>query len=146
MRESKKADPAVGVIPLSKANLQWNLRHPKHSSLLQDILSSVMTVFLNNNQTATAQQLFHEAYQADIQLSQHALNALLTAVGKTGDLEQLIELVLQMAERGFEADKYTCSAILNACQHADAGELAFCLWRWAPLPSLNLCSTSRLKL
>lgn len=89
----------------------------------------MVTVFLNSNQTCTALQLFHEAQQAGIRLSQHAVNALLTAVGKTGDLERLTEIVLQVAKEGFEADKYTCAAILNACQHANAGELAFSLWR-----------------
>lgn len=96
---------------------------------LQDILSSVITVFLNSNDPATALDVFHEAQQAGIQLSQHAMNALLTAVGKTGNLEQLSEIVLQLGRRGFKADKYTCAAILNACQHADAGELGFSLWR-----------------
>ena len=89
----------------------------------------MITVFLNCNQPATALEIFQEAQQAGIQLSQHAMNAVLTAVGKTGDLERLSDIVLQLGMRGFKADKYTCSAILNACQHADAGELAFTLWR-----------------
>lgn len=89
----------------------------------------MITVFLNSNNPATALQIFYEAQAAGIPLSQHAVNAILTAVGKMGNLDRLSDILLQLGKKGFRADKYTCAALLNACQHAGAAELAFTLWR-----------------
>jgi len=69
----------------------------------------------------------------------HTVNAMLNTIAKTGDLEKVVEVVTALAERGFVADKYTYSAILNACQHANAGELAFTIWRSPPPPPAFLC-------
>jgi pentatricopeptide repeat protein len=99
--------------------------------IVQAILSSMIGVFLESKDLDTAMRLFREAQESDIHLSDHTVNAMLNAIAKTGDLEKVVKTVTTLAKKGFEADKYTYTAILNACQRADAGELAFTIWRQA---------------
>ena len=84
--------------------------------------------------TATAGRLFQEALASEVQLSAHTVNRLINQLGRSGQLEEAVRVVTTLTSKGFAADKFTFTALLNACQRVNAGELAFTIWRCGNLP------------
>ena len=69
-----------------------------------------------------------------MQLSAHTVNRLINQLGRSKQLEEAVDVVTTLTSKGFAADKFTFTALLNACQRVNAGELAFTIWRCGNLP------------
>lgn len=96
---------------------------------LQGVISNLVDACLENSELDTARSLFDRAHSTGLQLSVHTVNAVLNAFAKTGRLEEVAGLLQRATDAGFEPDKYTYTAVLSACQYANAGHLAFSVWR-----------------
>lgn len=110
--------------------------YPARSQLsgLQGILSNLIDAALDTEDTATAGRLFQEALASEVQLSAHTINRLINQLGRSKQLEEAVDVVTTLTSKGFAADKFTFTALLNACQRVNAGELAFTIWRCGNQP------------
>ena len=64
-----------------------------------------------------------------------AYNALIAATGRAFRLGDVADLVADMAAAGRQADEFTFSALLSACQRAEEAELTFDVFRCPCPPS-----------
>ena len=98
---------------------------------LQAGASSLIDASLRNNDLQTAKSLLAEAQSGRQKLSTNTVNSLLNSLAKTAEIAEIVQIVIKLTQQGFVPDKYTYTALLAACNYADAGELAFTVWRYA---------------
>ncbi|CAH9084196.1 unnamed protein product [Cuscuta europaea] len=90
------------------------------------IVSTLLTLYFNNNEADSAQKIFSSVSEKDIVL----WTDMIVGHCRIGDTDGSLRLFHGMFQNGLEIDKFTLSAILNTCAEGATlrqGEMVHCL-------------------
>lgn len=95
----------------------------------QEAMSAWIQVLVMNSMLDRARQVYDRMQACGMRPNLTAYTLLINEYGKAYRLGDAVRMVRDLVQGGLVPDQHTYSAILNACQHASEGQLAFQVYR-----------------